>query len=149
MKGEPAIRKAELGDAEEISRLALELGYGTSYIDIKNRLMTLCGSERHLIAVAAIDESSLVGWIAAEVRLILESGERLELVGLVVDARVRRKGVGRALVETVEGWAKELGLSRVVVRSNIVRPESHRFFETIGYAKQKTQHSYSKKLANA
>jgi GNAT superfamily N-acetyltransferase len=64
----------------------------------------------------------------------------------VVDAAQRGLGVGRALVDAVESWARTRGLDRVVVRSNVVRLESHPFYERIGYKRIKTQHVYRKGL---
>jgi hypothetical protein len=37
----------------------------------------------------------------------------------------------------------------VSLRSNIVRPESHAFYEKIGYARFKTQHAYRKRLRDS
>ena len=58
----------------------------------------------------------------------------------------RRMGVGRALVKAVEDWARQFGDSQIVVRSNVVRPESHPFYEEIGYKRKKTQHVYARSL---
>jgi len=68
------------------------------------------------------------------------------LLGLVVDARQRRQGVGRRLVAAVEAWAARRGLELVSVRSNVARAESHPFYERLGYARVKTQHAYRKRL---
>ena len=35
----------------------------------------------------------------------------------------------------------------LLVRSNVTRPESHPFYERLGYERIKTQHSYRKTLA--
>jgi hypothetical protein len=32
------------------------------------------------------------------------------------------------------------------VRSNVVRAESHQFYERLGYARVKTQHAYRKRI---
>jgi hypothetical protein len=48
------------------------------------------------------------------------------------------------LVAAAESWAARLGLSDVVVRSNVTRAESHPFYERLGYARTKTQHVYLK-----
>ena len=77
---------------------------------------------------------------------MLEMGERVEIVGLVVDSVARRSGVGRALVAAAEHWARSRGIDEVFVRSNVVRPESHPFYERIGYLLSKTQHVYRKRL---
>lgn len=62
------------------------------------------------------------------------------------EGKARRRGVGRLLVSEVEGWAEAQGLAVVGVRSNIVRAESHPFYESLGYARGKTQHVYSRKF---
>ena len=46
----------------------------------------------------------------------------------------------------VEEWAAERGLGQLSVRSNIVRAESHPFYERLGFVKLKTQHAYRKQL---
>jgi GNAT superfamily N-acetyltransferase len=91
-------------------------------------------------------EERLAGWIAAERRLSLEAGERVEITGLVVDGSIRRGGVGRALVAAAEAWASEQGLDVVVVRSNVLRQASHPFYEGLGYVRQKSQHVYARHL---
>lgn len=140
------IRPAIASDASEIARLVTELGYPSSAEDVSVRLAELLASESHFIAVAEATQS-LVGWMAVERRMLLESGERAELVGLIVDRAVRRGGIGRALVAAAEQWAVARGLQAISVRSNIARAESHPFYERLGYARTKTQHAYLKVLA--
>jgi GNAT superfamily N-acetyltransferase len=53
--------------------------------------------------------------------------------------------VGRGLVETVEAWGRARGLEEVLVRSNILREESHLFYVKLGYERSKTQHVYRKR----
>ena len=36
----------------------------------------------------------------------------------------------------------------MTVRSNVVRHESHPFYERVGYERTKTQHAYRKRLAD-
>jgi GNAT superfamily N-acetyltransferase len=58
----------------------------------------------------------------------------------------RVSGVGRRLVGAAEEWASGRGLSQVTLRSNVIRPESHAFYERVGYTRFKTQHTYRKTL---
>lgn len=139
------IRPAVASDAPEIARLTTELGYPSSADEIASRLAGLLGSDSCFIAVAEAS-STLVGWVAAERRLLLESGERAELVGLVVDRAARRTGIGRALVAAAEQWAAARRLQVISVRSNVARAESHPFYERLGYHRIKTQHAYAKQL---
>lgn len=140
------IRTAAIGDAAEIARLSAQLGYPAAVGDIESRLRKLLASPSHAVLVAANADGRLDGFVAVEHRLIIEYGERGELAALVVDAQARRGGVGRALVGAAERWAAERGLSEIAVRSNALRPESHPFYESIGYARTKTQHVYRKPL---
>jgi GNAT superfamily N-acetyltransferase len=139
------LREIRVEDAPEIARLAGELGYASSPVIMRDRLESLMSLPNHRVCVAQ-GTDCLRGWIAAERRVTLESGERVEIVGLVVDARSRRTGLGRQLVEHAEQWARQLGFDSISVRSNIERDASHPFYERLGYLRRKTQHCYIKTL---
>jgi len=142
-----SIRSASLADAPEIARLASQLGYPATAGEILARLEALLAKPNHFIAVAAAEEKpGLRGWIAAEKRDLLIASDRVEITGLVVDRAARRQGVGQILVAEVERWAVNRGVGEVVVRSNILRPESHPFYEQLGYHREKSQHAYLKRL---
>lgn len=141
------LRAAEPTDAAEISRLSAQLGYPASVEAFEDRLRKLLVSPLHALFVAEAGDGGLAGFIAVERRLIIEYGERAEIAALVVDAHIRRGGVGRALVAEAERWAAGLGLHDLVVRSNAVRVESHPFYEGLGYERTKTQHVYRKVVA--
>lgn len=139
------LRPATPADAAEIARLSAQLGYPATAQAIESRLRKLVDSPSHEVLVAA-GEGRLDGFVAVEHRLIIEYGERGEIVALVVDERARRGGVGRALLTAAERWASARGLADIVVRSNAARQESHPFYESIGYGRTKTQHVYRKPL---
>jgi GNAT superfamily N-acetyltransferase len=139
------LRAARLDDAAEIARLAGELGYPAPVTDIHARLLRMLPLPQHRLRVAE-QGAALLGWIAIEQRMTLESGERIEIVGLVVDAHARRSGVGRMLVADAERWAHALGAGAINVRSNVAREGSHPFYERLGYVRRKTQHAYTRVL---
>ena len=147
MNATSAIRSATVADAAEIARLSAQLGYPADEQVFAARLRRLLGSPVHAVLVAADADGPLAGFIALEQRITLELGERVEIVGLVVDGEVRRSGVGRSLVAAAERWTRDHGLAEVFLRSNIVRPEAHPFYERLGYLRAKTQHAYRKRLA--
>jgi len=99
-----------------------------------------------LVAEGASDQ--VVGWVHASEQELLESGRRCEIIGLVVDAVNRGQGVGRGLVSAVEEWARQRQIEEVGVRSNVVRTDSHPFYERLGYTRVKTQHAYRKRLSD-
>jgi GNAT superfamily N-acetyltransferase len=134
-------------DANEIARLCTQLSYPISDDAMRVRLDRLLSSPIHTVWVAQ-NGDRLMGWITGEARVTLETGDRVEITGLVVDSTARRTGVGRLLVASVERWAKSRQCTQVVVRSNVSRSESHPFYENLGYARTKTQHAYRKVLDN-
>lgn len=139
------IRRAHVEDAAEIARLSGELGYPVPSAEVALRLAELLRHERHDVLVAA-DGGRLLGWLHVEHRLSLEGGDRVELVGLVVDEKARRRGIGRALVGVAEGWSRARGSPSLIVRSNVARERSHPFYESLGYSRSKSQHVYTKQL---
>jgi GNAT superfamily N-acetyltransferase len=146
---EQQVRRARIDDAAEIARLATELGYPTGVAEMRSRLASLNENAEHYVAVAPAETAEhLLGWMHVEHRLSLGSGERAELMGLVVDTASRRTGVGKALLNEAERWALARGLATITVRSNAARELSHTFYAASGYARSKTQHVYSKPLAS-
>jgi GNAT superfamily N-acetyltransferase len=139
------VRPPRATDAQQLAALNHELGYATESQEIVSRIERASKLQGHFIAVAET-QSGVIGWVHAEHRFSMETGEKAELVGLVVGAGARRGGVGRLLVQAAEEWAAGRGLSSIVVRSNVVRPESHSFYKRIGYSQSKTQHVYAKPL---
>ena len=140
------IRKATVNDAPRLAELSVALGYPVEPAVMARRLARLFSRPEHLVLVAEEADNLVVGWVHAGEEDILVVGRFCEILGLVVAADHRGKGIGRRLVEEVERWARERGLDRVSVRSNIARAESHPFYERAGYVRQKTQHVYRKQL---
>jgi N-acetylglutamate synthase-like GNAT family acetyltransferase len=142
------IRLATLNDAQEIARLSGQLGYRSTSQEIEARLEVLLHDLSYCTLVAESDVG-LLGWIATEKRITLESGIKYEIAGLVVDSAVRRSGTGHALVQAAQKWAIQQGARHMQVRSNIARQESHLFYQALGYKKTKTQHVYVNDLGSA
>ena len=140
------IRKATVNDAARLAELSAALGYPVEPDVITRRLARLLSRPEHLVLVAEATDNLVIGWVHAAEHDILEVGRFCEILGLVVAADHRDKGIGRRLLEEVEHWARERGLGRVSVRSNITRTESHPFYERAGYVREKTQHAYRKQL---
>jgi GNAT superfamily N-acetyltransferase len=143
------VRSAAPADAAAIARLSAQLGYPAAVPALATRLQRLLASEDQAVYVAADPSGEVVGWIHGAEQLLVESGARCEILGLVVDEIVRRSGIGRQLVAAAEEWALTRGLSEVSVRSAVSRAESHPFYEQLGYERVKSQHVYRKRLPAA
>ncbi len=141
-----SIRPASEEDFAEIARLAGQLGYPASDDVMRTRLQRLLVDPGNVVFVAESAEGGLVGWIQGVRSQFLESDCRIEIAGLIVDQRFHRKGVGRALIGRVEGWALDQGVSQVSVRCRTTRVDAHRFYESLGFSRAKTQVVFRKTL---
>lgn len=144
----PIIRPARSGDAAEIAELSGQLGYPVSAGEMSARLSRALSDPDYFVSVAEDADGPLLGWIGAEYRFLLEIGEEVEIVGLVVRQGARRLGVGKALLAAAEEFARSRGLKSIRVRSNAMRIDSHPFYERMGYERVKTQHCYRKPLGS-
>jgi GNAT superfamily N-acetyltransferase len=142
------VRSAVPADAVSVARLSEQLGYPVSAPAVAARLQSLAASEAQAVYVATGGRDEVVGWIHGAEQLLVETGARCEILGLVVDRAARRGGIGRQLVEAVEQWALGRGLPVMSVRSAVSRAESHPFYEQLGYSRVKSQHVYRKRLGN-
>jgi GNAT superfamily N-acetyltransferase len=140
-----AVRGAHAGDAQRIAQLSAVLGYPVEPQTMSARLGHLLARDDNAVYVA-LDGDRVVGWIHGAEHDLLEVGRLCEILGLVVDPSARRSGAGRALVGAIERWAGSRGVGQISVRSNVVRADSHPFYESLGFARVKTQHSYRKNL---
>jgi GNAT superfamily N-acetyltransferase len=141
------IRAATLDDAADIARLSAQLGYPADVAVFADRLERILPLRTHAVLVYESENGRLAGFIGLEQRLTVESGDKAEIVGLVVDADARRTGAGRKLIAAAEDWTRARGLRELFLRSNIVRPEAHAFYPALGFERSKTQHVYRKVLA--
>ncbi len=139
------IRAAELTDAAAIAGLSGQLGYAASRDAIEHRLTALIHHDEHCVYVAIVDDT-IAGWIHGCYTLRVESDSFVEIGGLVVHEAYRNRGIGRQLVDTVIRWAEAQQCRQIRVRCNVIRRESHRFYERIGFSERKQQKIFDKLL---
>jgi GNAT superfamily N-acetyltransferase len=133
-------------DAEAAARLATQLGYPATTDEIRRRLQALSESDDATVFVAEDPQGGAVGWVHVFGRLLLESDPDAEIGGLVVDERLRGRGIGKALMASAEAWARERGYGVVSLRTNVIRTEAHEFYKALGYEVIKSQLKLRKRL---
>jgi GNAT superfamily N-acetyltransferase len=135
------IRPGRAADAAALARLCTELGYPSSVKQVRERLRRLVGCD-HGLFVAEAGDGALLGVVDAHVRLLLEDDPFAELTVLVVSEAARGEGIGSALVAEAVRWARRRELARLWVRVNVVREDTHRFYEGLGFRLYKQQRVY-------
>lgn len=142
------IRTARASDAGEIAHLTTQLGYDLTEGDAADRLSRILVRDDHRFLVADVDGRA-VGWVHVVFAEYVDAEAFVMIGGLVVDRNHRRLGIGRALMNRAETWARERGCSMVRLTSSATRHAAHRFYEDLGYAHIKTQYSFIKPLDSA
>lgn len=129
------IRPAEQADVPAITALLHELGYPSNTDDeVTVRLMRWSGRD-DLLALVAADGQRAVGVVALAVIPYFERpGCWGRVVALVVDARVRGRGVGGRLLTAAEQAALDRGCVRMEISSSRRRTDAHAFYRSAGYA---------------
>ena len=141
------VRAIVLADAESAAHLSGELGYPVDATTMRRRLGQLTTSIDHG-AFVACQAGHVVGWIHVSAVHHMQSDARAEIGGLVVAAHARSAGIGAQLLARAEQWAREAGLTSVVVRSQTMREAAHRFYLREGYARTKTSAVFTKTIAD-
>lgn len=141
----PTIRVARREDAAALAPLVTQLGYPATTAQIDSRLALVLRDSGQLVAVAEVS-GRVAAWIHAALYQTLESGTAVEIRGLVVEEKLRGRGLGGALLGRAEQWARDQGARVVRLRSNVIRNGAHDFYQHMGYTIVKTQHAFRKDL---
>jgi len=147
MDANVTIRLMEARDATRVASLSGELGYAATEEEMRALIGELGRLENERLLVAALSTGDLVvGWLHAHEITHLQTGRSVEVGGLVVADGYRNLRIGAALLQAAETWARERGMRKLRVRSNITRSNAHRFYDREGYTRAKTSLVFEKLL---
>ena len=139
------IRTIAPEDAEAAAELSAQLGYACNTAEMRTRIDRLTLLPQRAVFVAEL-EGSIVGWIDASLECHLQSEDAVVISGLVVKEGLRGRSIGQHLCQSIEAWAREIGVAKIRVRSQIKRSEAHRFYLQRGYEQVKTSAVFEKSL---
>ena len=127
------IRDAELDDAAELAALMCELGYETKRTEMETRLKLILSNPAYKTFVAIMD-GCVCGMIGALAYPSYEHNDASgRILALVTASTARRRGIGRALIATVEKDFAQRGIRRVSLDTRLAREDAHTFYESLGY----------------
>ena len=139
------IRRVNLQDSTPLADLSGQLGYPSTPEQIKVRLAGILACPDQSVFVAEVD-GQIAGWVHVFACPTVELDLYAEVGSLVVDRGLRGQGVGKALMDKAEAWARQRGIYEVRLRSNVIRKEAHQFYEALGYERIKSQFTFHKAL---
>lgn len=139
------IRDASIDDFLEICEICTEdFGYSCEPELVKYRLENIDKS-RERVFVADID-GKVAGFVHVEKYRTLYFSEMANILGLAVAKGYQKRGFGRALMQAVEQWAKEVGINVLRIGSGINRKDAHIFYRRFGCSDEKEQIRFMKYL---
>lgn len=140
------IRKVEMRDVSDITRLAGVLSYPISESIVKNNMSRILNDEKQEFLVFD-NGNQVVGFIEAETYDAVYSKEIMfNVLGLVVDAQEQGQGIGAQLLSALEENAKARGINVIRLNSGVQRHEAHQFYEHQGYTSNHSQKRFLKVL---
>ena len=141
------VRPPAPGDFERMAELAGQLGYPCTEQQVRERVKEMANSRGQAVFVAERPGEGVAGWIGVFIFRAVELDKCAEISGLIVDEGERSQGVGKALLDAAEAWARSAGCEAISVHSNIKRQRAHGFYMRNGYAWVKTQEFLRKDLS--
>lgn len=138
------LRPAVPADAAELARLFTELGHPCTAAAIEARWASWSAAGNTALVAQGVD-GGLLGVATLHRTDVLHRPRPVgRISALVVDARWRGAGIGRALVAACEREHRERGCGLLEVTSNLRRAEAHAFYERLGY--DRTSYRFAKSV---
>jgi GNAT superfamily N-acetyltransferase len=122
-----------------------ELGCRNINIESFTTKMAMMSKDENYKTFVALIDSTVVGFITIVQTLAIEFEiGYLKVNGLAVQKNHQNKGIGTTLIQYAEEYAKEKGLSCLILNSGFQRKDAHAFYERKGY--QKTSYCFVKRI---
>lgn len=132
-------------EVQAIYNLSNQLGYANDFDLLLERIKKIIPLKDNAIFTAKID-GKIVGWLHCLVCLRVESPLFVEVTGLVVDENARGQQIGKYLIEASKVWSLNQKISTIRIRCNVLRTESHKFYQALGFSSSKEQKVFEMSL---
>jgi ribosomal protein S18 acetylase RimI-like enzyme len=132
---EVSVRAAEPGDCAALADLMTQLGYPTRTSEMEMRMEAICG-DRHYSTFVAVSGGKICGMIGTRISYSYEhNSPGGAILALVISEKMRRRGVGRALMAAAENDFAQKNIHRIAVYTHFRRTDAHEFYQDLGYQK--------------
>ena len=139
------IRPAAKSDVKEMTEIInTSLGYPCSEELVEEKLKSV-DRDREEVFVSVVD-GKVNGFIHVEKYDTLYFETLCNVLGLAVANSAKRRGIGSALIQAAESWAKNKGIYAMRLNSGGKRSEAHTFYKNLGYDDVKEQQRFMKNL---
>ena len=138
------VRQAVISDAKDIYYInKTSLGYDYDLEKQKAKIQAVLNDSTQVIFVAETN-NKVVGYIHLVNYDVIYADNFKNCLGLAVDNDYKRNGIGSALINQAEIWAKENGAVGIRLCSGVEREKAHQFYQSQGYEVTKLQKNIKK-----
>ena len=138
------VRQAVISDAKDIYYInKTSLGYDYDLEKQKAKIQAVLNDSTQMIFVAETN-NKVVGYIHLVNYDVIYADNFKNCLGLAVDNDYKRNGIGSALLNQAEIWAKENGAAGIRLCSGVEREKAHQFYQSQGYEVTKIQKNIKK-----
>ena len=138
------VRQAVISDAKDIYYInKTSLGYDYDLEKQKAKIQAVLNDSTQVIFVAETN-NKVVGYIHLVNYDVIYADNFKNCLGLAVDNDYKRNGIGSALLNQAEIWAKENGAAGIRLCSGVEREKAHQFYQSQGYEVTKLQKNIKK-----
>jgi len=123
---------------EALQRLIPQLGVHKIPTTFKELNRLIKSESSTLLAARYPDENSAIAGILSLTIYRVPTGIRSIIEDLVVDKKMRRRGIGEALVRNAIELAREAGADGVSLTSNSQRKAANQLYQSLGFELRKT-----------
>ena len=128
------ISDLSISDLKDAKALLAELSYDIPMDELTKRFEDVISRDDHAVLLARDNADKALGLIHVYIRAALEKPVEAYIQSLVVSQDARRMGVGAALNQAAENWAKDWGLKSIALHTQIHRADAVSFYTREGYA---------------
>ena len=138
------VRQAVISDAKDIYYInKTSLGYDYDLEKQKAKIQAVLNDSTQVIFVAETN-NKVVGYIHLVNYDVIYADNFKNCLGLAVDNDYKRNGIGSALLNQAEIWAKENGAVGIRLCSGVEREKAHQFYQSQCYEVTKLQKNIKK-----
>lgn len=123
--------------ADAVRSLVGQLDSNHQVLSDDDITLMISSSNTHLYVARNTEDNQIIGMVTLEVyRIPLVMKAQLE--DIVVDEKMRGRGIGKQLVQFAVDKAKELGVKSLNFTSNPKKEAANKMYESLGFEKRDT-----------
>lgn len=136
----------ELTNANINMLVGFQLDYLQSSLSkdqLEDKVLDVLNHDDEKIFIAVCDDE-VIGYIYVNIYDVLYQEPIANVVSFILNMNKKHNGVGKTLIEAAENWAKDKGIKKARIVSDVNRTHGHSLFKKLGYVINETDFEFKK-----